>query len=204
VTVSEQGVRLIEKGDNSDNYEAWALLQSRGSDAKVRYTFRLYDEEGIQIAEYRDPIVKSVETEVKRRVEWSALISHDGKKPKSVRTYVFDVLENAKESEVPTDSKYGRYIQMILSRNYNPPVINDVSGVQYVVVQLRIARDGRILSLVDGRIAPCYFKRRSANELINKAAERAVIASNPLPPFPREFLIGAQEAVAEIWFRYPK
>jgi hypothetical protein len=40
--------------------------------------------------------------------------------------------------------------------------------------------------------------------LVNNAAERAVLASNPLPPFPNGFLLGAQEAVAEIWFRYPK
>ncbi|MGH9832254.1 MAG: TonB C-terminal domain-containing protein [Blastocatellia bacterium] len=105
---------------------------------------------------------------------------------------------------VPGGSEYGRRIQMILSRNYNPPATNDASGMQYVIVQLRIARDGRVLSLAGGRVAASYFKRRSANDLVNYAAERAVIASNPLPPFPNGFLMGAQEAVAEIWFRYPK
>lgn len=105
---------------------------------------------------------------------------------------------------VPGGSEYGRRIQMILSRNYNPPAMNDASGQQYVIVQLRIARDGRILSLVGGRVSPSYFKRRSSNELVNNAAERAVLASNPLPPFPNGFLLGTQEAVAEIWFRYPK
>lgn len=105
---------------------------------------------------------------------------------------------------VPGGSEYGRRIQMILSRNYNPPATNDASGMQYVVVQLRIARDGRIHSLVNGRVASSYFKKRSANDLVNNAAERAVLASNPLPPFPNGFLMGAQEAVAEIWFRYPK
>ncbi len=105
---------------------------------------------------------------------------------------------------VPGGSEYGRRIQMILSRNYNPPATNDASGTQYVVVQLRIARDGQILSLVNGRVSPSYFKRRSGNDLVNYAAERAVIASNKLPPFPNGFLMGAQEAVAEIWFRYPK
>jgi TonB C terminal len=93
---------------------------------------------------------------------------------------------------------------MILSRNYNPAAMNDAGGDQYVIVQLRIARDGRILSLVNGRIASSYFKRRSGNDLINNAAERAVLASNPLPPFPNGFLMGAQEAVAEVWFKYPK
>jgi hypothetical protein len=204
VTASEQGVRLIEKNDNSNNYEVWALLQSISGDAKVRYAFRLYDEDGIQIAEYQDLIVKSVEPEVKRRVEWGTLISRESKQPVSVRTHVFDVLESAEGSEAPTDLEYGRLIQNILSRKYNPPSQNDASGVQYVVVQLRIARDGRILSLVNGRVAKSYFKRRCANVLINHAAERAVIASDPLPPFPKGFLIGAQEAVTEIWFRYPK
>jgi hypothetical protein len=104
---------------------------------------------------------------------------------------------------VPGGSEYGRRIQMILSRNYNPPA-TDASGTQFVIIRLRIARDGRILSLTGGRVAPAYFKQRSASELVNYAAERAVIASNPLPPFPNGFLIGAQEAVAEIWFRYPK
>ena len=109
-------------------------------------------------------------------------------------------------SGVPGGSAYGRLIQMILARNYNPPATNDVSGEQYVIVQLRIARDGRILSVVNDRVAPNYFKKRSANGLINNAVERAVIAANKdgLPPFPNGFLMGAQEAVAEVWFRYPK
>jgi hypothetical protein len=111
---------------------------------------------------------------------------------------------NLGASGVPGGSEYGRRIQMILSRNYNPPATNDASGAQYVIVQLRIARDGRILSVVNGLVAPNNFKRQSANYLVNKAAERAVIASNPLPPFPNGFLMGAQEAVAEVWFRYPK
>ncbi|MEP7340086.1 MAG: TonB C-terminal domain-containing protein [Acidobacteriota bacterium] len=105
---------------------------------------------------------------------------------------------------VPGGSEYGRRIQMILSRNYTPPPTNDASGAQYVVVQLRIARDGRILSLVGGRLAPSYIKKSSPNQLVTNAAERAVLASNPLPPFPNGFLLGAQEAIAEIWFRYPK
>jgi TonB C terminal len=107
---------------------------------------------------------------------------------------------------VPGGSDYGRRLQSILSRNFNPPTVNDVTGPQYVIVHLRIARDGRILSLSGGRLTPVYFKRRSTNELINNAAERAVLAAqvDGLPPFPNGFLIGAQEAVAEVWFRYPK
>lgn len=111
---------------------------------------------------------------------------------------------NAGATGVPGGSEYGRRIQLILSRNYNPPAVADAGGTQYVIVQLRIARDGRILSLVNGRLSPAFIKRRSSYDLINFAAERAILASNPLPPFPNGFLLGAQEAVAEIWFRYPK
>jgi membrane protein involved in colicin uptake len=111
---------------------------------------------------------------------------------------------NLGASGVPGGSTYGRLIQSILSNNYNPPTINDAAGTQYVIVQLRIARDGRILSVVGGRVTPSHIKQRSSNALINSAVERAIIASNKLPEFPNGFLIGAQEAVAEIWFRYPK
>ena len=107
-------------------------------------------------------------------------------------------------SGVPGGSEYGRRIQMILSRNYNPPSGYETAGQQYVVIQLRIARDGRILSLASGRVAPNYIKRRSSIDQVNAAAERAILAANPLPPFPNGFLLTAQEAVAEIWFRYPK
>ena len=104
---------------------------------------------------------------------------------------------------LPGGSEYGRRIQAILGRNYSPPAI-DSGGVQYVIIRLRIARDGRILSLSGGRVAAAYVRQRSANAQVNYAAERAVIAADPLPPFPSGFLPGAQEATAEVWFRYPK
>jgi TonB C terminal len=109
-------------------------------------------------------------------------------------------------SGVPGGSEYGRRLQMILGRNYNPPPTNDAGEAQYVIVQLRISRDGRVLSLVNGQIPPNYFKRRSSNGLVNNAVVRAVLAASNdgLPPFPNGFLMGAQEAVAEVWFRYPK
>jgi hypothetical protein len=109
-------------------------------------------------------------------------------------------------SGVPGGSEYGRRIQMILGRNYNPPTTNDAGEAQYVIVQLRISRDGKILSVVNGQIPQNYFKKRSQNGLVNNAVVRAVLAANNdgLPPFPNGFLMGAQEAVAEVWFRYPK
>jgi hypothetical protein len=104
---------------------------------------------------------------------------------------------------LPGGSEYGRRIQSILGRNYTPPAI-DSGGIQYVIILIRIARDGRIMSISGGRVAGAYIKQRSANAQLNYAAERAVIASDPLPPFPSAFLAGAQEATAEVWFRYPK
>jgi len=104
---------------------------------------------------------------------------------------------------LPGGSEYGRRIQAILGRNYSPPAI-DSTNIEYVVIVLRISRDGRILSLSGGRLAASFIKRRSANAQVNYAAERAVIAADPLPPFPTGFLAGAQEATAEVWFRYPK
>ena len=104
---------------------------------------------------------------------------------------------------LPGGTEYGRRIQAILGRNYTPPAI-DSGGVQYVIIRLRIASDGRILSISGGRVSPAYIRQRSSNAQVNYAAERAVIASDPLPPFPSGFLAGATEATAEVWFRYPK
>jgi hypothetical protein len=104
---------------------------------------------------------------------------------------------------LPGGSAYGRLIQSILARNYTPPGIES-SEVQYVIIRVRIASDGTILSISGGRVAPAYIKQRSSNALVNNAAERAVLASNPLPRFPSGFLAGVEEATAEVWFRYPK
>jgi hypothetical protein len=104
---------------------------------------------------------------------------------------------------LPGGSEYGRRIQAILGRNYSPPAI-DSGGVQYVIIRIRISRDGRILSLSGGRVAAAYIRQRSPNAQVNYAAERAVIAADPLPPFPPGFLPNAQEATAEVLFRYPK
>lgn len=104
---------------------------------------------------------------------------------------------------LPGGSAYGRLIQQIFSRNYNPPTIES-ADTQYVIILVKIARDGTILSISNGRVAPAFIKQRSSIALVNNAAERAVLAANPLPAFPAGFLANAQEAVAEVWFRYPK
>ena len=104
---------------------------------------------------------------------------------------------------LPGGSEYGRRIQMIFSRNFNPSQ-GDSDGIQTVVMALRISRDGKILSVVNGRVSPGDIRQRSASAQVNYAAERAVIASDPLPPFPQGFLPGQQEARVNFIFRFPK
>ena len=104
---------------------------------------------------------------------------------------------------LPGGSEYGRRIQAILSRNFNPPA-GQSDAPQFVIIIVRIARDGRILSISNGRVASAYIRQRSSNAQVNNAAERALLAADPLPPFPAGFLTGASEASAEVWFRYPK
>jgi hypothetical protein len=105
---------------------------------------------------------------------------------------------------LPGGSEYGRRIQNILSRNFTPPNLT-VNGVSNVVIYVKISRDGRIMSVVGGRVPKNYFKQSSPHEQLNYAAERAIIATaaQGLPPFPAGFLSGIQEAVAEVWFQYP-
>ena len=104
---------------------------------------------------------------------------------------------------LPGGSEYGRRIQMILSRNYNPPQA-DAAGVQMVVVTIHISRDGRILNVVNGRVDPSSIRQRAQNQQVNNAAERAIIASDPLPPIPSGFLPGVGEVSVNLIFRYPK
>lgn len=103
---------------------------------------------------------------------------------------------------LPGGSEYGRRIQMIFSRNYNPAQ-GDETNVQTVIITLRISRDGRILSIVNGRVEPSAIRQRASNDLVNRAAERAILASE-LPPFPPGFLPGKDEASVNLIFRYPK
>ncbi|MEN3331356.1 MAG: hypothetical protein V7641_721 [Blastocatellia bacterium] len=104
---------------------------------------------------------------------------------------------------LPGGSEYGRRIQMIFSRNYNPPQ-TDAATVQMVIITLRISRDGRITNLVNGRVDPSSIRQRAQIAQVNYAAERAIIASDPLPPFPSGFLPGVGEVSVNLIFRYPK
>jgi membrane protein involved in colicin uptake len=104
---------------------------------------------------------------------------------------------------LPGGSAYGRLIQGIFSRNYNPAQ-GDETNVQTVIIALRVSRDGKILSISNGRVEPSAFKQRASNDLINKAAERAVIASDPLPSLPNNELPNANVISFNLIFRYPK
>jgi hypothetical protein len=103
---------------------------------------------------------------------------------------------------LPGGSEYGRRIQMILSRNYNPG--GEATAVQQVMITLHIARDGRILNIINGRVDPSSIRQRAQTAQVNYAAERAILASNPLPPFPSGFLPGVGEVSVNLIFRYPK
>ena len=103
---------------------------------------------------------------------------------------------------LPGGSEYGRRIQLILSRNYNPQ--GEATTVQMVIITLHISRDGRILNIVNGRVDPSSIRQRAQLDPVNRAAERAILSSNPLPPFPPGFLPGVSEASVNLIFRYPK
>jgi membrane protein involved in colicin uptake len=102
---------------------------------------------------------------------------------------------------LPGGSEYGRRIQRILSNSYDPPT--DLGGVQVVVINIRISRDGRILDVINNRVNPASIRQRAQNAQITTAAERAIVVSE-LPPFPQGFLPGVSEVSVNLIFRYPK
>lgn len=117
---------------------------------------------------------------------------------------ISDNTNNGLGTGLPGGSEYGRRIQNILSRNFTPPTVT-VNGTVNVIVYIKITREGKVTSVVGGRVPKNFFKQLSPYEQLNYAAERAIIATatQGLPPFPGNFLMGTQEAVAEIWFQYP-
>jgi hypothetical protein len=102
----------------------------------------------------------------------------------------------------PGGSEYGRRIQAIFSRYYNPS--GDATAVQTVVINIRITRDGRILDVVNDRVNPASIRQRAQIAQVNYAAERAILLSNPLPPLPSGLLPGVSEVSVDLIFRYPK
>src|SRR5262249_56931932 len=77
---------------------------------------------------------------------------------------------------LPGGSEYGRRIQSILGRNYSPPSI-DSANIEYVVIVLRIARDGRFLSLSGGLLSSSYVMRRSAHVQLHYTDQRTGTAA---------------------------
>jgi membrane protein involved in colicin uptake len=104
---------------------------------------------------------------------------------------------------LPGGSEYGRRIQRIFSDNYNLEQA-DTAAVQTVIINIRIARDGRILDVVNGHVNPASFRQRAQLELVNYAAVRAIILSDPLPPVPSGFKPEASTFEVNLIFRYPK
>jgi hypothetical protein len=103
---------------------------------------------------------------------------------------------------LPGGSEYGRRIQAIFSRNYNPPQ-TDAAAVQIVSITIHISRDGRILDVVNGRVNPASIRQRAQNIQVTNAAERAIIVSE-LPPVPSGFKPEVSEFEVHLIFRYPK
>jgi TonB C terminal len=96
---------------------------------------------------------------------------------------------------LPGGSAYGRLIQGIFSRNYNVQ-LDTPSDKHFVVVNLVIARSGAI---IDSNIT-----KSSPLNLVNRAVQRAIISSNPLPPVPAEFRPGVGSFTTTLYFQYPK
>ncbi len=103
---------------------------------------------------------------------------------------------------IPGGSDYGRRLQQALSAYYRLTPTAAL-GQRFVIVRVRIARDGRILSIVNGRLDPTAFIRPSGNPIVDTRVEAALLELNRHPiPFPPDFLPGIREAVAEIYFQY--
>jgi hypothetical protein len=96
---------------------------------------------------------------------------------------------------LPGGSAYGRLIQGIFSRNYNVQ-LDSPADRHFVVVRLEIARSGAIVR--------SNITTHSPLNLVNRAVERAIIASNPLPPVPAEFRPGVGSFTTTLYFQYPK
>ncbi|MCS6817218.1 MAG: TonB C-terminal domain-containing protein [Blastocatellia bacterium] len=105
-------------------------------------------------------------------------------------------------SGIPGGSDYGRRLQQALSTYYRLTPTAAL-GQRFVIVRVRIARDGRILSIVNGRLDPAAFIRSSGNPIVDTRVEAALLELNRHPiPFPPDFLPGVREAIAEIYFQY--
>lgn len=102
---------------------------------------------------------------------------------------------------IPAGSEYGRRLQQALVSYYR--LTPDSQTPRYVIVRIRIARSGRILSIEGGRLRPEAFIRKSGNIVVDTRVVAALLELDRHPiPFPPDLLPGASEAVVEIYFQY--
>jgi len=103
---------------------------------------------------------------------------------------------------IPGGSEYGRRLQQALISYYRL-IPRETTQPRYVIVRVRIARSGEILSIQNGRLDPEAFVQPSGNLVIDSRVTGALLELNRNPiPFPLDFLAGRREAVAEIYFQY--
>jgi hypothetical protein len=103
---------------------------------------------------------------------------------------------------IPGGSDYGRRLQQALIGYYRL-IPRQTTEPRYVIVRVRIARNGQILSVQDGQLDPTAFVHRSGNVVIDSRVAAALLEVNRNPiPFPANFLPGYREALAEIYFQY--
>lgn len=91
------------------------------------------------------------------------------------------------------DSWYVRQVEQRIGQNWLRASLGRLPSPVETVVAFEVA--------LDGRIADVQITRSSGNRTVDRAAERAVRASDPLPPLPFELRRGRFKFVAH--FQYP-
>lgn len=110
-------------------------------------------------------------------------------------------LDRSTPAGIPAGSEYGRRLQQALVSYYR--LTPNGQTPRYVIVRIRIARSGHILSIEGGRLRPEAFIRRSGNIVVDTRVVAALLELDRHPiPFPPDFLPGVSEAVVEIYFQY--
>lgn len=102
----------------------------------------------------------------------------------------------------PGGSEYGRRLQQALIGYYRLTPTEPQTS-RFVMVRVRLSRNGRVLSINNGQLIPDSFIQRSGNIVIDARVVGALLELDRHPiPFPPGFLPGAQEAMVEIFFQY--
>jgi hypothetical protein len=102
---------------------------------------------------------------------------------------------------VASTSEYGRRLQFAISTHYRLTP-RQTGTPQFAVVRVRMARSGRVLSLINDRL-PAEAWVRGGPQIINFRIEGALLEYNRNPvPFPPGFLTGFGEVLVDIQFHY--